>query len=352
MKKISNSEFIERCKLIHGDKFDYSITEYHNCRSKISIICDSHGEFLILPDNHLRGQGCVKCAQENHKLTQLSPERLENIKKVHDSKYLYTDLSVENGKIKIVCPSHGEFIQSIYNHERGHGCDNCARLPKVKLKICKVCKVEKSKLDFYPNYKRCKECVDNNIYPLIKVCFKCGDVKDTHLFKTHQASIDGHRNECIDCHRISMLIVQKKYRQKNKSSIRKKDLIYRKNRMKFDPFYRSKIDARNIIRKAISTSGYSKKSKTESILGCSYLDFKNHIESLFLPRMNWENRNLWHIDHIVPLSFAQNEDELLLINHFTNLRPIWIEHNQLKSDKIEIKNEIYEKIVNLRLLTD
>lgn len=352
MRKLTNNDFIEKCKLIHGDRFSYHKTNYINVRTKVTVTCDKHGNFDILPTNHLNGQGCVKCARESHKLTQLSMERLENINKIHNYKYLYPDLSINNGKVKIVCKDHGEFEQSIYNHERGHGCNKCVRSLKVKSKICKVCNIEKTKSEFYANYKRCKKCVDDDISPIVKVCVKCGEEKDSNLFYRHNSSIDRYRNDCIDCFNSYGISKRKIYRQKNKSSIRKKDLIYRKDRMKSDPFYRSKIDARNIIRKAISTSGYSKKSKTESILGCSYLDFKNHIESLFLPRMNWENRNLWHIDHIVPLSFAQNEDELLLINHFTNLRPIWIEHNQLKSDKIEIKNEIYEKIVNLRLLTD
>lgn len=115
-----------------------------------------------------------------------------------------------------------------------------------------------------------------------------------------------------------------------------------------DPLYRAKIDARNIIRKALSDSGYSKKSRTEEIIGCSFEQFKTHIESLFVENMSWESRDEWHIDHIIPLSFAKNERELLLINHYTNLRPIWAKENQLKSDKIEITNHLYDFIINHR----
>ena len=64
--------------------------------------------------------------------------------------------------------------------------------------------------------------------------------------------------------------------------------------------------------------------------------------------MNWDNRNEWHIDHIIPLSFVKNESELLIINHFTNLRPLWIIDNQIKSDSVDLKNDIYEKIIELR----
>ena len=57
-------------------------------------------------------------------------------------------------------------------------------------------------------------------------------------------------------------------------------------------------------------------------------------------------------NHIIPLAFAKNEKELLLINHYINLRPIWIKDNQLKSDNIEIKNAIYELIMNQRVYFD
>ena len=143
-------------------------------------------------------------------------------------------------------------------------------------------------------------------------------------------------------------ISSKSYRQINKKKLREYDLDYRKERMKSDPLYRAKIDARNIIRRALSEKGYSKKSKTQEILGCSFIQFKEHIESLFLPSMSWNNRNEWHIDHIIPLSFAKSESELLLINHYSNLRPLWIVDNQLKSDNIELRTEIYDQILSIR----
>jgi hypothetical protein len=191
---------------------------------------------------------------------------------------------------------------------------------------------------------------DDFIYQKVefKCCTSCSIEKEIDLFPSRIDSKDGYRNQCNDCFTSNQYKTKKIYRQKNKESIREKDLIYRKERMIKDPLYRAKIDARNIIRKALSDSGYSKKSRTEEIIGCSFEQFKTHIESLFVENMSWESRDEWHIDHIIPLSFAKNERELLLINHYTNLRPIWAKENQLKSDKIEITNHLYDFIINHR----
>ena len=59
--KLTNIEFIERVKRIHGDKYDYSKVEYDNAHKKVCIICPKHGEFWQTPDKHLRGEGCPFC---------------------------------------------------------------------------------------------------------------------------------------------------------------------------------------------------------------------------------------------------------------------------------------------------
>lgn len=83
----------------------------------------------------------------------------------------------------------------------------------------------------------------------------------------------------------------------------------------------------------IRKSGYSKKSKTAEILGCDWDFFVCHIEKQFTKGMSWENRGEWHIDHIVPLASAETEDDVIALNHFTNLRPLWAVDNITKGDK-------------------
>ena len=61
---MNTQEFIEEAKKMHGDRYDYSKVKYVNTRRKVCIICPEHGEFRQTSSEHLRGQGCPKCAQE------------------------------------------------------------------------------------------------------------------------------------------------------------------------------------------------------------------------------------------------------------------------------------------------
>jgi hypothetical protein len=78
---------------------------------------------------------------------------------------------------------------------------------------------------------------------------------------------------------------------------------------------------------------YKEKSKVCFYLGCSYDVFRKHIEKQFLPGMMWENYGAWHIDHIVAVSMAKNEEEMLVFGKFTNLRPLWAKDNISKKNK-------------------
>jgi hypothetical protein len=71
------------------------------------------------------------------------------------------------------------------------------------------------------------------------------------------------------------------------------------------------------------------------MLGCDYDFFKAYIERQFKQGMTWENHGKWHFDHIIPVSSAKNEEELIKLNHYTNFQPLWAEENLSKSNKIE-----------------
>jgi len=89
-------------------------------------------------------------------------------------------------------------------------------------------------------------------------------------------------------------------------------------------------------------NGYTKKSRTHEILGCSYEEFKEYLESKFEPWMTWDNYGLyngtpnygWDMDHIIPSSSATTEEGLLKLNHFSNLQPLCSFFNRdIKKDR-------------------
>lgn len=133
--------------------------------------------------------------------------------------------------------------------------------------------------------------------------------------------------------RDKQIQASKKYALKNKEKLRQSKRDHQKYRFLNDPMYKLKKNIRNLILQTFKTSGYKKRSKTSKILGCSFEEFKAHIESQFQQGMSWENRHLWHIDHIMPVSMAKTYDEVYRLNHYRNLRPLWAHENISKSDK-------------------
>jgi hypothetical protein len=55
-------DFIEKSKLKHGDRYDYSLVNYENSHTPVDIICKSHGKFKQLPYDHISGHGCNNCS--------------------------------------------------------------------------------------------------------------------------------------------------------------------------------------------------------------------------------------------------------------------------------------------------
>jgi hypothetical protein len=134
----------------------------------------------------------------------------------------------------------------------------------------------------------------------------------------------------------SFLKTRKIWKQKNKLRISFKEKERVKRKMQNDPIFRIGRNIRSLIRCSFRNIGLRKNSKTASILGCSIQFFKQYIESKFKEKMSWENKNLWHLDHIIPISLAKSEEELIKLNHYTNFQPLWAAENIRKSNKIPL----------------
>ena len=115
MENIKVNIFINKAKLTHEDKYDYSLVDYINSYTKVRIICPIHGEFEQRVDIHLSVSGCQKCARERQNINVKSTNDIfiNNANQIHGGKYDYSNINYINArtKVKIICPIHGEFEQ-------------------------------------------------------------------------------------------------------------------------------------------------------------------------------------------------------------------------------------------------
>jgi len=253
-------------------------------------------------------------------------------------------------------------------------------------KHCYKCNTTKPNTEFYKDNSstdgikiRCKQCDDiyqREYYTKLKekkllekkitlnnktskICKVCNVDKPFIYFNKTNEIKDGYKTTCIECNNNSILERKQKRREQTIANIpnRKEKIknymrLYSREQCKKNPLFKLKRDIRTIIGKCLLTNGYTKRSKTYTILGCTFDDFSTYIETQFVEGMSWDNRNEWHIDHIVPISFGITEEEIILINHYTNLRPLWAMDNIIKGDKLTdevINHPIYKSIVDSRL---
>jgi len=133
----------------------------------------------------------------------------------------------------------------------------------------------------------------------------------------------------------------KNYRVANREAINLKVLT----RKQTDPLFKLMTSIRSLVKESFKWKGLRKRTKTELMLGCSFKELKEHLESQFEPWMNWDNygnpkdgilelNKTWDIDHIVPLSTGKTEDEIIKLTHYTNLQPLCSYTNRyIKRDK-------------------
>ena len=105
-----------------------------------------------------------------------------------------------------------------------------------------------------------------------------------------------------------------------------------KERFEGDSLFKFRKLIQNNIRNSFKRKGFSKTSKCCEILGADWGTVKEYFESKFVDGMSWDNQGDWHIDHILPISTAVTEEDVLRLNHYTNLQPLWAEDNIKKSD--------------------
>jgi hypothetical protein len=209
-----------------------------------------------------------------------------------------------------------------------------------------------------------------------KICKKCNIEKNIDEYYIKNKNKNTFRNQCKDC----MNLYAKKYKNENKEKIDKKNkeyliknkeqnkincLLYRKknpkafkiwvdknkeNRRTYINNYNKKPlnKLKNSLRSRINgiMNGKNKNVKTLELIGCSYEELMKFIENKFIDGMNWNNYGYygWHVDHIIPLSSAKDESELIKLFHYTNLQPLWCKDNLSKNSKYEPQHSFLKSL--------
>ena len=131
--RMDTSTYVSKAREKHGDKYDYSKTNYTGGADKVIITCPTHGDFEQRANMHLYGNGCLACAREATLFKpggKLTEEELKSALIKDSNKHIEIDFSTYTGwekkTLKCVCPEHGEFTASPKNfHKRVHGCIDC-----------------------------------------------------------------------------------------------------------------------------------------------------------------------------------------------------------------------------------
>jgi len=153
--KYDTNEFITTSKKIHGDKYDYSLVEYKSYLKKVKIICHRHGIFEQLPKFHVFGQGCPFCKYDN---IDKQSNFIKKAKRIHGDKYNYDHVNYINSytKVQILCLEHGLFKQNPKDHlNRQQGCPKC-NISKGEEKIKLYLENNNIKYTYQKKFKNCK----------------------------------------------------------------------------------------------------------------------------------------------------------------------------------------------------
>ena len=126
-RRKTTDQFIQEAIKVHGNKYDYSLSDYVSDDTKVKIICHIHGIFEQIPGSHIRlGRGCKECGGSQQKTTD---RFIQEAKYVHKNLYDYSkSIYINNkSKLEIICPTHGSFFQLPSNHVKGrNGCPQCS----------------------------------------------------------------------------------------------------------------------------------------------------------------------------------------------------------------------------------
>ncbi len=220
------------------------------------------------------------------------------------------------------------------------------------MKICIKCGLQKDLNLFVKTKNSCKECEKE--YKKQYALKNAEKIKESSkkYYALNKEQILSKEKEKYKLDKENKLKYQKEYSKKNEKSIKKykseyskinRDKLrkyknnYQNEKRKSDPITKLKSVISRSIRNSLKCKGFSKNKKSIEVLGCDIKFFKEYLESKFTKDMSWDNYGLvWDIDHITPLASALSEDDVIRLNHYTNLQPLDSYINRyIKRDRLD-----------------
>lgn len=130
IKNFKLNDFLIRSNKIYNNFYDYLYVHetFKSFSDLIKIGCPIHGHWYQLAWQHLEGNKCRACSNDDKKLS--SEQFLIKAKEIHNDRYDYSKVVYENvaTKVIIICSKHGEFCQKPNDHlYRKTGCPNCSK---------------------------------------------------------------------------------------------------------------------------------------------------------------------------------------------------------------------------------
>lgn len=239
----------------------------------------------------------------------------------------------------------------------------------MQTKICTTCGRELPLDNFYKNKSKkygvqgeCKECFNirrREYHEKNKEKEKLYrennreriSLRDKEYYENNREKIILHRKEYYKNNKEKISLIQKEHRETNREKYRlygksyyeknreakiKKSYEYIRKRRKDDELFAFTDRVRGLIRRSVARKGYTKKSKTQEIVGCTFEQLKEHLENTWYNNYGTPyNGEPVHIDHIIPLSTAKSEEDVIKLCHYTNLQYLKPEDNLKKSDKLD-----------------
>lgn len=147
MARLTNESFIQKAKVVHGDKYDYSKVDYRRTNQPVEIICKKHGSYFQTPNCHLQGANCPKCAlsSRGHKNKLIirtkytcSGSLQSRLDAIEPNTYFikdYSEYTNHTTKLTVVCRRHGEEERTPRSILRGVACSICDKEKKQKEKL-------------------------------------------------------------------------------------------------------------------------------------------------------------------------------------------------------------------------